>query len=80
MFYDKWYEKASKKNWEEMQKYKEFDKENFKGVDKFSNIFDKIYKFFKFSFISLVIVIIIAGLLIYLLLVFAMNARGSLWF
>lgn len=80
MCHRNWKEKMEEKNWEEMQKYKEFDKENFKGVDKFSNIFDKIYKFFKFSFISLVIVIIIAGLLIYLLLVFAMNARGSLWF
>ena len=48
MFYDKWYEKASEKNWEEMQKYKEFDKENFKGVDKFSNILTKSINFSNF--------------------------------
>ena len=75
MFYNKWYEKSIEKNWEEMQKYKEFNKDNFKGVDKFANIFNRIYKFFKFSLLGLFVVIIIIGLLLYLSIVFSMHAR-----
>ena len=43
MCHRNWKEKMEEKNWEEMQKYKEFDKENFKGIEKFSKIFNRIF-------------------------------------
>lgn len=64
-----------KKNWEEMQKYKEFDKENFKGAEKFSKIFNRIFNFFRFSALGICIVAIIVGLLIYLAFVGNLSAR-----
>ena len=69
MFHRNWYEKASEKNWEELQKYKEFDKNNFKSVDKFSSIFNKIFNFFRFSFLSICIIAILIAALIYILYV-----------
>lgn len=60
-----WKEKMEKKNWEEMQKLKEFDKENFKGAEKFSKIFNKIFKFFSFSTLIICIIIVGVAALIY---------------
>lgn len=63
------------KNWEEMQKYREFDKGNFKGAEKFSKIFNRIFNFFRFSALGICIVVIIVGLLIYLAFVGNLSAR-----
>lgn len=54
-----WKERMEKKHWEEMQKLKAFDKENFKGAEMFSRIFKKIFNFF--SLATLIICIIIVG-------------------
>ena len=72
-------EKMEEKNWEEMQKYKEFDKENFKGIEKFSKIFSRIFNFFRFSTLGICIIAIVLGLIIYLSFVANLNAR-YLWF
>lgn len=69
MFQRKWEEKMNAKKWDEMQKYKEFNKDNFKGVERFSKFFNKIFNFFRFSFLGICIIAIIIGLLIYLSLV-----------
>lgn len=69
MFQRKWEEKMNEKKWDEMQKYKEFNKDNFKGVERFSKLFSKIFNFFRFSFLGICIIAIIIGLLIYLSLV-----------
>lgn len=66
MFQRKWEEKMNEKKWDEMQKYKEFNKDNFKGVERFSKFFSKIFNFFRFSFLGICIIVIIIGLLIYL--------------
>ena len=75
MFHKSWKEKMEEKNWEEMQKYREFDKENFKGAEKFSKIFNRIFNFFRFSALGICIVVIIVGLLIYLAFVGNLSAR-----
>lgn len=71
----KWEEKMNEKRWEEMQKYKEFNKDNFKGVEHFSNIFNKIFNFFRFSVLGICILAIIIGLLIYFGFVLSLKSR-----
>lgn len=66
MCHKKWDERMNEKKWDEMQKYKEFNKENFKGIEKFSKIFNKIFNFFRFSFLGICIIVIVIVLLIYL--------------
>ena len=70
-----WYERMNEKKWDEMQKYKEFNKENFKGVEKFSKIFGKIFNFFRFSFLGIAIIGLIIALLIYFAYILSVNAR-----
>ena len=64
MFRDKWKEKMEKTKWEEMQKYKEFKKENFRGVENFSRFFNFIFNFFRFSIVGLFVLLIIVVLFI----------------
>lgn len=71
----KWDEKMNEKNWEEMQKYKEFDKENFKGIEKFSKFFNRIFNFFRFSFLGICIITIVIVLLIYLAFTFSLKEQ-----
>ena len=66
MSLEKWQEKMNKKKWEEMQKYKAFDKNNFKGVERFSNFFNKLFNFFRFSLLGICIFVIFIFCLIYL--------------
>ena len=68
-------EKMLDKKWDEMQKYKEFNKENFKSVDKFANIFNKIFHFFRYTFLGICILAIIIIILIYILYVLSLNSR-----
>ena len=73
MFQRKWEEKMNEKKWEEMQKYKEFNEENFKDVARFSKIFNRIFNFFRFSFLGICIIAIIIGLLIYFGFIFSLT-------
>lgn len=75
MFNKKWDERMYEKKWDEMQKYKEFNKENFKGIDKFSNIFNKIFNFFRFSFLGICIIFLIFAALIFLLYTANLKSR-----
>lgn len=75
MFHSKWEEKMYEKNWDEMQKYKEFNKENFIGAEKFSKFFNKIFNFFRFSFLGICIIALIVVALIFLIYVFNLNSR-----
>ena len=77
MRYNNWEEKMQAKKWEEMQKYKEFNKDNFKGVERFSRVFNKIFNFFRFSFLAICVIAIIIGLLIYLGFVFNLKNQIS---
>lgn len=67
MSLEKWEEKMNDKKWDEMQKYKTFDKENFKGVEKFSNFFNKLFNFLRFSLLGICILAILVCAMIYLL-------------
>lgn len=60
---------------EEMQKYKEFNKDNFKGVEHFSEIFNRIFNFFRFSVLGICILAIIIGVLIYLGFMISLKSR-----
>ena len=75
MFHSKWEEKMYEKKWDEMQKYKEFNKENFIGAEKFSKLFNKIFNFFRFSFLGICIIALIFAALIFLMYVFNLNSR-----
>lgn len=75
MFHSKWEEKMYEKNWEEMQKYKEFKKENFKGVDKFSSIFGRIFNFFRFSIVGIFIVLLLGLSIIFILFTVSMKSN-----
>lgn len=66
MSLEKWEEKMNEKKWDEMQKYREFNKENFKGVERFSNFFNKIFSLFRFSLLGICILVIFLVCLIYL--------------
>ena len=66
MSLEKWEEKMNEKKWDEMQKYREFNKENFKGVERFSKFFNKIFSFFRFSLLGICILVIFLVCLIYL--------------
>lgn len=66
MSLEKWEEKMNNKKWDEMQKYKEFDKKNFKGVEKFSKFFNWLFSFFRFSLLGICILVIFLACLIYL--------------
>ncbi len=63
----KWDERMYEKKWDEMQKYKEFDKSNFKGIERFSKIFNIIFNFFRFSFLGICILALVIALLIYVI-------------
>ena len=70
----KWEEKLNEKQKEEMQKYTEFNKDNFKGVEHFSEIFSRIFNFFRFSVLGICILAIIIGVLIYLGFIISLKA------
>lgn len=63
-----WKEKMEKKHWEEMQELKLFDKENFKGAERFSKFFSRIFKFFSFSFINILAIMFIISAIFYIAL------------
>ena len=46
---------SEEKNWEEMQKYKEFKKENFRGVENFSRFFTLPKFFIKAIFLNTIL-------------------------
>ncbi len=71
----KWEERMNKKHWEEMQKYKEFNKDNFKKIDKFSHIFSNIFNFFRYTALTICIIAIIVAGIIYLSYVIGLNSQ-----
>lgn len=71
----KWEEKMNETQKEEMQKYKEFNKDNFKEVEHFSEIFNRIFNFFRFSVLGICILAIIIGVLIYLGFMISLKSR-----
>lgn len=71
----KWEEKMNETQKEEMQKYKEFNKDNFKRVEHFSEIFNRIFNFFRFSVLGICILAIIIGVLIYLGFMISLKSR-----
>lgn len=75
MCHKKWDERMYEKKWDEMQKYKEFNPENFKRIEHFSKFFNILFNFFRFSFLGICIVAIIIGLLIYIAYVIYLNNR-----
>ena len=51
------------------------NKDNFKGVEHFSEIFNRIFNFFRFSVLGICILAIIIGVLIYLGFMISLKSR-----
>ena len=73
MFRKNWKERMEKKKWNEMQKYREFKIENFKGVQKFSRFFNFLFNFFRFSVVCIFALLVIGVLIIYVIFVLSLN-------
>ena len=73
MFRKNWKERMEKKKWNEMQKYREFKIENFKGVQKFSRFFNFLFNFFRFSVVGIFALLVIGVLIIYVIFVLSLN-------
>lgn len=61
------FDKFEKKYYLEIQDYKEFNKENYTGIDKFSNLVKRVCKFLFAFTILFCIVTYIAGTVVFLL-------------
>ena len=64
--FQKKFDKFEEKHYLEIQNYKEFKKENFSGVEKFSRIIKRICVFIAIVTILFSIITVVAGLLVFL--------------